>query len=269
MKSAGLLLVIIAVTVGGYAIWNYAEVRQTIEELNQEWRVRNWDQRIKDKISDLKGRMEKQEEAVITLKVKNRDVMRKLEKEEAAFKKYDDIIRGLIAKMNEMKEQQSTESFEYCGKSYSLDAAQATFDQWTSEILPIKKQIDFLNKQKELYEKSIQRITDSVSKMQVSIQSLEQRTTELATIRDTLKVQEMAKALETDVEGFDDSGVKELFQEMQSYIDEIEVRLETSDEIPPSSSLDDAVRYQEGVEKDSELEQLRSQYTNPSQETQQ
>lgn len=265
MKSAGILLVIIAVCVGSYAIWNYAEVRQTLEGLNQEWRVRNWDQRIKDKIGALKERMEKQEEAVITLKVKNRDVMRKLEKEEAAYKKYDDVIRGLVAKMNEFKDKPA-EKFEYCGKTYELNSgsAQATFDQWTAEILPIKKQIDFLNKQKDLYEKSIQRITDSVAKMQTSIQALEQRAIELATVRDTLKVQEMAKELVLEVDGFDDSGVKELFQEMQSYIDEIDIRLQSSEEVPASSSLDNAVRFKEATEKDTELERLRNQYINPA-----
>lgn len=262
MKSAGIFLVIIAVCVGGYAIWNYAEVRQTLEEFNQEWRVRNWDQRIKDKIGALKERMEKQEETVITLKVKNRDVMRKLEKEGSAFKKYDGVIRGIVAKMDEFKDR-PTESFEYCGKNYTLNTAQATFDQWTVDILPIKKQIDFLNKQKELYDKSIQQITNSIGKMQISIQSLEQRALELATVRDTLKVQEMAKELVLDVEGFDDSGVKELFQEMQSYIDEIEIRLQASEEVPPTSSLDSAVRYKEAVEKDTELDRLRNQYRNP------
>lgn len=265
MKSASVLLVIIALLVGSYAIWNYADVRHTLEGLSQEWRVNNWDQRIKDKIGYLKERMEKQEEAIISLKVKNRDVMRKLESEEAAYKKYDDVIRGLVAKMNEYKEK-SGESFEYCGKTYKEDMAQATFNQWTVDILPIKKQIDFLNKQKDLYDKSIQRINESVEKMQTSIQTLEQRALELATVRDTLKVQEMAKELVLDVEGFDDSGVKELFQEMQTYIDEIDIRLKTSEEVPSTSSLDNAVRFKEATEKDTELERLRNQYINPAPE---
>ncbi|MGC9328474.1 MAG: PspA/IM30 family protein [Candidatus Hinthialibacter sp.] len=265
MRTAGTFLVLIAVIVGGYAIWNYAEVRQTMEQLNQEWRVRNWDQRIKDKINDLKDRMEKQEEAVITLKVKNRDVMRKLEKEESAFQKYDEVIRGLVAKMNESKNDPAGAQFVYCGKTYTVESAQAEFERWTSEILPIKKRIDFLQKQKELYDKSIQRINESVAQMQSGIQTLQQRAMELATIRDTLKVQEMAKELVLDVEGFDDSGVKQLFQEMQTYIDEIEIRLEASDELPASSSLDEAVQYQENQEKDTELERLRSQYINAPQ----
>lgn len=266
MKSASALLVIIALLVGGYAVWNYADVRHMLEGISQEWRVNNWDQRIKDKIGYLKERMEKQEEAVISLKVKNRDVMRKLESEEAAYKKYDEVIRGLVAQMNEYKEKPG-ESFEYCGKTYTSDSAQATFDQWTADILPIKKQIDFLNKQKDLYDKSIQRITESTGKMQTSIQALEQRALELATVRDTLKVQEMAKELVLEVDGFDDSGVKELFQEMQSYIDEIDIRLQSSEEVPPTSSLDNAVKFKEESEKDTELEQLRKQYTDPAPES--
>ncbi len=260
MKSSGVLAMCLALIVGSYAIWNYAEVRSTVESLQKEWRVRNWDQRIKDKISELERKVEAQEEAVISFKVKNRDVLRKLENEKETFNKYDDVIRGLVDQMNKTKNDPNIEKFEYLGKTYTVEAAQNTFDQWTAELLPIKNRIDFLNKQKEMFEKSIERINDSITKMQVSIQDLKQRALELATIRDTLEAQEFAKELVVDAVGMDDTGVKELLQEMQSYIDEIEIRMQSDLEQPTASTLDDALKYKENVETDSELDKLRQQY---------
>ncbi|RJP32053.1 MAG: hypothetical protein C4527_06750 [Candidatus Omnitrophota bacterium] len=250
----------LAMIVGSYAVWNYAEVRTTLTGLQKEWRIRNWDQRIKDKINDLKDKVEAQEEAVIALKVKSRDVLRKLDNEETNYNKYDEVIRGLVSSMNQAKSDPSVVKISYCGRNYTPDTAQKTFEQWTAELLPVKKRIDFLNKQKTLYEKSIERINDSISKMQVSIQELEGRTLELATIRDTLKAQELAKELVVEVAGIDDSGVKELLHEMQAYVDEIDIRLKSDIELPPASGLDDAIKYKENVETDSDLDKLRVQY---------
>jgi hypothetical protein len=68
--------------------------------------VLNRDQRIKDNISALKESEGKTGRIGHHRKVKNRDVMRKLEKEGAAYKKYDGVIRGIVAKwMNSKKDQ--------------------------------------------------------------------------------------------------------------------------------------------------------------------
>ncbi len=262
MKASAVLMVIVVLLVGTYAVWNYAEVRSTIEGLQKEWRIRNWDQRIKDKIGELDQKVEEKKEAVITLQVKSRDVMRKLKNEEETYDKYDEVIRGLVAEINKAKEDPTINSFEYCGKTYTIDEAKETFEKWTAELLPIKKRIDYLQKQKEMYQKSIASINDAIDKMRVNIQGLEQRALELATMRDTLKAQELAKELVLDAAEVDETGVKQLIQEMQGYIDEIDIKLNSDFGAATDSSLENAVKYKENIEQDSDLAKLREKYLN-------
>ncbi len=256
----GFLTVIMVLAVGGYAMWNYGAVRSGIEDIQKEWKRKNIDQLIEDKINNLKDEVDSKKNKVVDLMVKKRSVERLLGEENERFNRYDTVIKGLVDQIEKAKKGEINAPFDYCGKEYTVASAEKTFNQWTEEILPLKKRIGYLEKQQEMYGTAIANINQSIESMKNGIVGLEQKALELTTIRDTLEAQKMAKDLIAGASGFDDSEVNALLRELQEDVDEIEIRVNMDMESPTSSSLAESVNYKEETVVNSELNQLRQQY---------